>query len=153
MSVYTLHREQTIPASRGMIWNYFCDPGNLNEMTPQDMNFEIITPQLARMYQGQLIEYRVEFIRGLSSTWLTEIAHVREGEYFVDEQRLGPYQFWYHEHIFQDSSGGTTMIDNVNYAIGFGPVGDFLNAVWIGARLKGIFDFRAQKIKQIFPER
>ena len=153
MSVHTLHREQTIPASRGMIWTYFCDPGNLNEMTPLDMNFEIITPNLARMYQGQLIEYRVEFIRGVRSIWLTEIAHVREGEYFVDEQRLGPYQFWYHEHIFQESPGGTKMIDNVTYAIGFGPLGDFLDAVWIGARLKGIFDFRAQKIKQVFPER
>ena len=150
MSLYRLQREQSIPAPRERVWEYFCDPGNLNEMTPLNMNFEIITPQLARMYAGQLIEYRVEFIRGLRSTWLTEIAHVREGEYFVDEQRLGPYEFWYHEHTFQTIPTGTRMIDNVTYCIGFGALGDFLNAVWIAGRLKGIFDFRSKKIDQIF---
>ena len=153
MSLHTLHREQIILAPRQQIWEYFCDPCNLNEMTPPDMNFEIITQNLPRMYAGQLIEYRVEFIRGLRSRWLTEIAHVREQEYFVDEQRSGPYQFWYHEHTFQIVPGGTFMIDNVTYSIGFGALGDVLNAVWIGARLKSIFDFRVQMIKQIFPER
>ena len=153
MSLHSLHREQLISAPRERVWEYFCDPANLNEMTPPDMNFEIITPHLASMYAGQLIEYRVEFIRGLRSSWLTEIAHVRAGEYFVDEQRLGPYQFWYHQHSFEAVSGGTHMVDQVTYSISFGPLGDLLNAAWIGGRLKGIFDFRALKIKQIFPER
>ena len=151
MSFHRLHREQSIPAPRALVWEYFCDPRNLNEMTPPDMNFEIITQNPGRMYAGQLIEYRVEFIRGLRSPWLTEIAHVREQEYFVDEQRSGPYKFWYHEHSFQEIPGGTYMTDNVTYSIGYGPLGDVLNAVWIGARLKSIFDFRIQKIKQIFP--
>ncbi len=103
------------------------------------------------MYPGQLIEYRVEFIRGLPSPWLTEIAHVRKPEYFVDEQRLGPYQFWYHEHNFQPVDGGVLMIDKVTYSIGFGLLGDFLNAIWISRRLKDIFDFRTQKMNEIFP--
>ena len=105
------------------------------------------------MPEGQIIEYRVEFIRGLRSMWLTEIAHVRENEYFFDEQRIGPYQFWYHEHLFQAVNGGTRMSDRVTYSVGFGPLGDLLNALWIGRRLKCIFDFRGEKIKEILPER
>lgn len=151
MSVFTLHREQLIPASREKVWDYFCDPRNLNEMTPSDMNFLIVTDPLDRMYAGQLIEYKVEFIRGIRSRWLTEIAHVRELEYFVDEQRIGPYQFWYHQHHFEAVPGGTRMTDQVTYSIGFGPLGDLLNAIWIAARLKGIFDYRTQKMKEIFP--
>jgi ligand-binding SRPBCC domain-containing protein len=151
MSVQRLFREQFIPAPQAAVWEYFCDPRNLNEMTPPSMNFEIISLPPGRMTAGQLIEYRVEFIRGLRSPWLTEIAHVREGGYFVDEQRLGPYRFWYHEHTFKPAPGGTQMTDLVTYDIGFGPLGDFLNAIWIAGRLKGIFDFRIKKIQEIFP--
>ena len=151
MSVKVLFREQFIPASPASVWAYFCDPRNLNEMTPPDMNFQIVSAASGPMSAGQLIEYRVEFIRGLRSLWLTEIAHVREGEYFVDEQRLGPYRFWYHEHVFAPQQGGTKMTDRVTYSIGFGPLGDLLHWLWIGRRLKGIFDFRAGKIKELFP--
>ena len=99
--IYYLHCEQIIPASPEQVWAYFANPNNLNELTPPDMNFKIVTGGNTGMYEGQIIEYRVEFVRGLRSLWLTEIAHVREGVYFVDEQRVGPYRFWYHEHLFE----------------------------------------------------
>jgi ligand-binding SRPBCC domain-containing protein len=151
--IHYLIREQIIPAAIEQVWDYFSDPRNLDEMTPPDMRFQILTAPLPRMYAGQVVEYRVELIRGLPSLWLTEIAHVREPRYFVDEQRLGPYRFWYHEHKFEPVTGGTRMSDQVTYSIGFGPLGDLLNAVWIGRRLRQIFDFRAEKIRQLFPER
>jgi ligand-binding SRPBCC domain-containing protein len=94
----------------------------------------------------------VEFVRGIRSRWLTEIAHVRAGEYFVDEQRVGPYRFWYHEHGFQEIPLGTKMTDRVTYVIPFGFVGDLLNSFWIRKRLKQIFDFRRQKIIELFGE-
>ena len=148
--VYYLYREQTIPAPVNEVWDFFCDPHNLNELTPHDMNFEIIQGGGVKMYEGQIIEYRVEFIRGFRSLWLTEISHVRECEYFVDEQRTGPYQFWYHEHLFEADPAGTKMTDRVTYVIPFGIVGDLLNAVWISGRLENIFNFRTQKIVAIF---
>ena len=150
--VYYLHREQIIPAPLQKIWEYFCDPKNLNEITPPDMNFEILQGADVKMYVGQLIEYRVEFVRGIRSRWLTEIAHVRAGEYFVDEQRVGPYRFWYHEHGFQQVSTGTKMTDRVTYVIPFGFLGDLLNAFWIEKRLGQIFDFRRHKIVELFGE-
>lgn len=150
--IHYLHREQVIPAPAEDVWAYFCDPKNLNEITPPDMNFEIVQGGDAAMYKGQIIEYRVEFIRGVRSLWLTEIAHVRDGEYFVDEQRIGPYRFWYHEHIFEKVPNGTKMTDCVTYAIPFAVLGDAVNAVWISKRLKNIFDFRKRKIAELFGE-
>lgn len=114
------------------------------------MNFEILQGGNVAMYEGQIIEYRVEFLRGVRSLWLTEIAHVREGAYFVDEQRMGPYRFWYHEHFFASEPGGTKMADRVAYAIPFGLMGDLLNAVWISRRLENIFNYRRQKIVELF---
>jgi hypothetical protein len=46
------------------------------------MNFEIVAGGDDKMYEGQIIEYRVEFLCGVKSLWLTEIAHVREHQYF-----------------------------------------------------------------------
>ena len=150
--VHYLHREQVVSAPIETVWKYFCDPKNLNEITPPDMNFEIVRGGDTAMYDGQLIEYRVEFVRGLRSLWLTEIAHVREGEYFVDEQRVGPYRFWYHEHSFERVGGGAKMTDHVTYVAPFGLAGDVANAVWIANRLKHIFDYRQGKIAELFGE-
>lgn len=148
--IHYLHREQVIPAALDHVWAYFCDPKNLNAITPPDMNFEIVAGGGRAMYEGQIIEYRVEFVRGLRSLWLTEIAHVREREYFVDEQRVGPYRFWYHEHHFQPVAGGVKMTDHVTYAAPLGPLGDALVWLWIRGRLESIFDYRRVKISELF---
>ena len=102
------------------------------------------------MYEGQIIEYRVEFVRGLRSLWLTEIAHVRAGEYFVDEQRIGPYRFWYHEHRFAPAADGVNMTDHVTYAAPFGLLGDIVTALWIRRRLDSVFNYRTKKIAELF---
>ena len=84
------------------------------------------------------------------SLWLTEITHVKEGNYFVDEQRIGPYRLWYHEHRFEAVEGGTQITDQVTYVMPFGFLGEIVHAIWVGRRLKGIFDFRKKKVKELF---
>ena len=148
--IHYLHREQFIHAPLEKVWAYFADPKNLNAITPPDMNFEIRAGGDDAMYEGQVIEYRVEFVRGIRSLWLTEIAHVRANEYFVDEQRVGPYRFWYHEHRFASAAGGVTMTDHVTYAAPFGVLGDIVNALWIRRRLNAIFDYRTKRIAELF---
>jgi ligand-binding SRPBCC domain-containing protein len=148
--IHYLHREQILPVPSEILWKYFSEPKNLNLLTPPDMNFEIITGGEAELYEGQIIEYKVEFIHGVRSLWLTEIVHVREIEYFVDEQRVGPYRFWYHEHTFQPLKNGVKMTDHVTYVAPFGFLGEIVHAIWLRQRLKTIFDFRRQKISEIF---
>lgn len=65
------------------------------------------------MYAGQMVAYRIRLLPGIRVRWLTEIPHVREGTYFVDEQRVGPYKIWHHEHHFITRDGGTEMTDHV----------------------------------------
>ena len=148
--IHYLQREQIIPGSLKNIWEFFCDPLNLNTITPPDMNFEIVAGGDIKMYAGQMIEYRVEFIRGIRSLWLTEITHVREDQFFVDEQRVGPYRFWHHEHLFEKVPGGVKMTDKVTYVLPFGFLGDITHAVWVQGRLNTIFDFRVKKITELF---
>ena len=106
------------------------------------------------MYPGQMIEYRIGIVPGFNTRWLTEITHVRDGEYFVDEQRVGPYKMWHHEHHFTLSSceRGVQMTDHITYDPGWGVIGSVVNALWIRRQLTAIFDFRARIVAELFPE-
>jgi ligand-binding SRPBCC domain-containing protein len=146
-----VYREQFVAGDPARIWEFFATPHNLDTITPPRMKFEIVGAVAPRMYPGQTIEYRIGILPGLSTRWLTEITHVREGEYFVDEQRVGPYSLWHHEHHFVPTAGGVNMTDHVTYAVGFGPIGWLVERCWIRGQLAEIFDFRRAKIAELFP--
>lgn len=150
--IRSLHREQILHRPLAEVWDFFATPRNLNEITPAEMSFVVLGDVAARMYAGQMIQYRIGVLPGIRIRWLTEITHVREGEYFVDEQRVGPYRIWHHEHFFQPTPDGraVTMTDHVTYEVGRGPMGELLHAVWIGHQLAAIFDYRARCIAERF---
>ena len=102
------------------------------------------------MHAGQLITYRISPLPGLWLHWLTEIRHVTEGVSFVDEQRAGPYKFWYHEHRFEPMAGGVKMHDCVTYDIGWGPFGWLAGKLWVHEQLHRIFAYRCQRVEEIF---
>ncbi len=145
-----LYREQVLPAELPRVWEFFATPRNLDELTPPDLRFQILTEVPEKMYPGLLIEYRISPFGGVWLRWLTEIRHLREREYFVDEQRAGPYRLWYHEHHFAEVPGGTRMIDRVTYDVGWGPAGWLAEKMWVRRQLEQIFDFRARKVAEIF---
>lgn len=150
MGVSYLRRTQTLVADPAVLWDFFADPRNLNAITPPDLDFTIITEDLPRMHAGQIIEYRVKFLPVIRTRWVTEIRHVREGLYFVDEQRVGPYRLWYHEHHFTSTPRGIEMRDQVTYDIGYGPLGGVLDHLWISRRLGQIFDYRRDAVAKRF---
>lgn len=146
-----LQREQVISGDPAKIWNFFATPKNLNELTPPSVRFQFVGELAEYMYAGQLIEYRISVVPGLWMKWLTEITHVREGSYFVDEQRVGPYRLWHHEHHFTPVAGGLRMIDRVTYDVGWGPLGALMERCWVRSQLARIFDYRAERVRQLFP--
>ena len=102
------------------------------------------------MYAGQIIEYKVKPVLGIPVYWMTEITHVEEGKFFVDEQRFGPYSFWHHQHHFKENEHGVEMTDLVHYKIPFGFLGDLTQALFVGKQLESIFEFRKKAVDQIF---
>jgi ligand-binding SRPBCC domain-containing protein len=151
MAVYQLKTTQTIPASMEEVWDFISSPANLKEITPEYMGFDIMTKGLpATMYPGMIIAYRVRPLLGIKMTWVTEITHVKEKEYFVDEQRIGPYALWHHEHFIEPVEGGVLMKDIVTYSPPLGFLGIIAKRLFIGKKLKEIFDFRYQAVEQKF---
>lgn len=153
--IRTLHREQLVAGDPARVWDFFANPRNLAAITPARLRFEILGALPERMHAGQLIEYRIGLLPGFTTRWLTEITHLREREFFVDEQRLGPYRLWHHEHHFlpEPAANAVRMIDRVTYDVGWGALGDLLHAAWIGRELQAIFAHRAQRIAELFPQR
>ncbi len=104
----------------------------------------------SHIYPGQLIEYRLRPLPGFWVYWMTEITHVREGLYFVDEQRRGPYSLWHHQHHFRPIPGGVEMTDLVHYEIPFGFIGKWANTLFVRRQLEGIFRYRFEVVEKMF---
>jgi ligand-binding SRPBCC domain-containing protein len=150
MTVHTLIQEQRLPVSRAEAWEFFSTPRNLDEITPPDIGFEIVSQPGERLYEGQVIIYRIGILPRVWVTWVTEIKAVDEGVSFVDEQRFGPYKFWHHRHTFEDIPGGVLMRDHVHYGLGFGPFGTIGHALFIRRKLEAIFNFRREILAKRF---
>jgi ligand-binding SRPBCC domain-containing protein len=151
MTLYSLHRAQTLNMSLETAWEFFSSPANLALITPPWLGFKVETPNPPHMHAGQILEYTVSGLPGLRMNWVTEITHVREPGFFVDEQRLGPYRFWHHKHYFRSVPGGTLVTDLVHYALPFWPMGELARGL-VRSRLETIFDFRSQTLARMFGE-
>jgi ligand-binding SRPBCC domain-containing protein len=151
MGFYQLHKTQKIPATIEQVWEFISSPSNLKKITPEYMGFNITSKLLSeKMYPGMIISYKVSPVLGIKMTWVTEITQVKEKEYFVDEQRVGPYSMWHHEHKIEPIDGGVLMTDIVSYKPPFGFLGSIANSILIKKQLKEIFDFRVKAVENMF---
>ncbi|MGB7842101.1 MAG: SRPBCC family protein [Salinimicrobium sp.] len=150
MKIYTLKTVQKLPVSREVAWQFLSDPQNLKTITPDYMGFDITGGGDRPMFSGQIIQYIVKPVAGIKTTWVTEITHVKQPEYFVDEQRFGPYSLWHHKHFLKEIDGGVEMEDIVDYKLPMGIFGRMLHPLVVKPKLKEIFEFRRKKLIDIF---
>ena len=151
MAYYQLIKKQNIPASIDEIWDFISSPSNLKEITPKHMGFEVTgNTGKGQMYPGMIITYKVSPLLGIKLNWVTEITHVKDKEYFVDEQRIGPYTMWHHEHKIEPIAGGIMMTDIVTYQPPMGILGAIANTLFIKKQLEEIFCYRTVALENIF---
>lgn len=150
MAFYCIKTEQRLPISINEAWDFFSSPKNLNEITPKDMGFIITNNPVKEMFAGQIITYKVSPVAGIKMDWMTEITQVKDKEYFIDEQRFGPYALWHHQHYFEEIDGGVLMRDEVNYKLPFGILGVIAHSLFVKNKLKQIFDYRYEVLEQRF---
>jgi len=151
MAFYQFQKQQKISTTIDEIWDFISSPANLKEITPDYMGFDITTKNLPdKMYAGMVISHEVSPLLGIKTTWVTEITHIIEKKYFVDEQRVGPYSLWHHQHIIEPIEDGVLMTDIVSYQPPFGFLGAIANALIIKNKLNEIFDFRTKAIESKF---
>ena len=152
MKIYSKTWESYLPIPIEEAWNYFSRPENLDELTPDDMKFVILSDISGiEMYEGMLIKYKVSPFFNIKLNWVTEITKIEPLKYFIDEQRFGPFALWHHEHHFEKAGNGTKMYDKLDYALPFGPIGQLVHRPLVGKKVSEIFNYRAKKLSSIFP--
>lgn len=149
MAFYQFQKQQKVNSTLAEVWDFISSPGNLKEITPEYMGFDITTKNLPKkMYAGMLISYSVSPLFGIKTAWVTEITQIIDKKYFVDEQRIGPYSLWHHQHIIEPIDGGVLMTDIVSYKPPFGILGALANTLIIKKKLNEIFSFRTSAIEK-----
>lgn len=150
MKIYTLHKKQNLPITIEQAWDFLSDPRNLKTITPDYMSFNIISGAEKPMFAGQIIQYIVTPVLGIKTKWVTEITHVVDKHYFVDEQRFGPYALWHHKHFIKEVDGGVEMEDIIDYKVPFGILGQWVHPFLVKPKLNEIFKYRTKKLEELF---
>ena len=149
--IRTLQSSQILRTSLERAWDFFSDPRNLARITPPELDFTVLTDLPERIHPGMMIEYRVRPLLGLPVRWLTEITHVEPGKFFVDEQRIGPYRIWHHEHHFrQFDAARIEVTDRITYVLPLSPLGDLVHPFLVRPQLRKIFAYREKAVNALF---
>lgn len=151
--MYTLKFSQKLPLTIEACWEFFSSPLNLKKITPEHLRFDMtLSGDVVKMYPGQMIGYYIRPLGNIPIEWVTEITHVHEPHYFIDEQRIGPYKLWHHEHRFNQIPSGVEIIDIVHYKMPFGILGKALHFLKVKKDIEEIFSYRASKLISLFGE-
>lgn len=153
MAFYQLARKQILSAGIEEVWNFISSPGNLKEITPDYLDFDITSKDIPeKIYPGMIITYKVKPLLGIPLSWVSEITHIVENQFFVDEQRIGPYAFWHHQHLIEPFEKGVLMTDIISYMPPLSFLGSLANKLFIGKHLARIISYRENAIKKRFPQ-
>jgi ligand-binding SRPBCC domain-containing protein len=150
MKVFVFKSKQVLPVKIKDAWNFFSNPYNLKEITPQWLNFKVLNEVPQSMEKGLVIKYKVTPLLGIPLKWITEISEVNKPFSFTDEQKKGPYKLWRHKHIFKEAEGGTEMSDIVEYAIPVEITAALINKYIVSKKVKEIFVYRKNILRKKF---
>ncbi len=152
MKIYTKKSKQNLPITLAEAWDFLSNPENLKEITPEYMGFIIESGADRLMFPGQIIQYIVTPVLGIKTKWVTEITHMLYQQYFVDEQRFGPYALWHHKHFIKEIPGGVEMEDIIDYKVPLGILGQLVHPFIVKPKLDEIFEYRRKKLIALFGE-
>jgi ligand-binding SRPBCC domain-containing protein len=150
MKIYTLHKKLKLPITIDEAWTFLSNPENLKIITPDYMSFDIVSTIDRPLYTGQIIQYIVTPLLGIKTKWVSEITHIEEKKYFVDEQMYGPYALWHHKHFLKEIDGGVEMEDIIDYKVPLGILGQLVHPILVKPKLEEIFSYRQKKLVKLF---
>ena len=149
-TTYHLHRTQLVPRPLDEVFAFFADAVNLEAITPEFLQFHILTARPIEIRAGALIDYRLKLF-GIPFQWQTRIDEFVPGVRFIDSQTRGPYRRWHHTHEFQAVDGGTLVTDRVEYEMRLGMLGNIARNLFVARTLEQIFDHRQRRIAELLP--
>jgi ligand-binding SRPBCC domain-containing protein len=139
---HVLNLKMDIPAGIEEVFGFISDIGNLERVTPPDLDFTVITPRPVAFAEGTIFDYRLRMF-GFPLSWRSQIKRFEPPNLIIDEQLSGPYKLWLHMHYFREADGMTSMVDEIHYELPLSPFGDVALPL-VHRELQRIFQFRSE---------
>ncbi|HZW68706.1 MAG TPA: SRPBCC family protein [Pseudogracilibacillus sp.] len=150
MIIHPFQQRQSLPISLDEAWEFFSNPQNLPKLTPDWMHLTFKENIPNNMSVGMKMTQQVKPLFGIPLTWVTEITQIEEKVYFVDEQRIGPYRFWHHEHRLHERPSGVEVIDSLHYALPFNLLGEIAHQLSVKKKVAEVFEYRYETLENLF---
>jgi hypothetical protein len=131
------------------VFDFFKDAKNLEKITPEYLQFKILSMNTKEIKEGSLIHYKLK-LHGIPFKWRTLISRFKENEMFIDQQQKGPYKKWVHTHTFTEMNGGTLINDHVVYKLPLGSLGRTVAGKFVKNDVESIFSYRKEVIDKHF---
>ena len=147
--IYKLHCELLVKRPIKETFAFFENPANLGQITPPWLSFTIVSADKVEMRQGAQFNYVIRWL-GFPMKWRSLISKYEPPFIFVDEQVIGPYKTWHHQHTFLETADGVIVGDHLEYSLPLGPLGAIAQAVMVKRQLESVFRFRQQALSRIF---
>jgi ligand-binding SRPBCC domain-containing protein len=155
--------EQWLPYPRKRVFAFFADPANLPPLMPAWQRARVEkanyvsppeAPSTGKVVAGQgsliTISFRLIPLFPLRLEWDAYIAEFRWDEYFCDEQRRGPFQYFRHCHRVRDEARdgviGSVVSDAVEYELPLGRLGDLANGLAVRGQIRSLFAHRQRML-------
>ncbi|MFI5116016.1 MAG: SRPBCC family protein [Terriglobales bacterium] len=166
-----LEAEHWIAAPLPRVFAFFADPRNLPRILPASQGARLLklnlvrprfptgeTPPGAEQMAGVgteiIFKFRAIPYVPLHEKWTALITDFSLNQSFRDTQKQGPFRHWAHTHFFEAriASGreGTLIRDVVEYEVGFGVIGTFLEKVMFQRMVRSTFQYRQHVLEKIF---
>lgn len=150
MKLERIQTIQRLPIQIEEAWDFFTSPKNLSLITPHWLDYRLNLDPPEYLHPGTIISASIRPIPVISTSWISEITHIRPPQFYITEQRVGPFKLWHHEHHFRAIDEGVEIEDIIMYGMHFGMIGSFVHNVYLRKRLHEIFSYRAQTLEQRF---
>jgi ligand-binding SRPBCC domain-containing protein len=160
--------EQWIPVPLPRVFQFFSNPDNLPRLMPPELGAEIErierVPPAAEQEPagastaagvGTRITLSVRLLPPLPlrTPWVARIIEFEPGHHFADVQEKGPFRHWRHRHAFEaahrETVDGTIVRDELEYDVGFGPLGDAMARWFVDGRLRQTFEERQRRLEEL----
>lgn len=149
MSRHKFIKTSEIHASQQEVFAWHELPGAVERLTPPWEKVQMVK-RGDNLQVGTRVIFKV-FTGPIPQTWVAEHVEYDPPSLFVDVQRQGPFAYWHHRHRFEPTERGTTMmIDEVEYELPFGWLGDFFGGAFTRSKLQKMFDYRHQVVLDHF---
>jgi ligand-binding SRPBCC domain-containing protein len=175
LTLQTLRKSQWVPFPVELVFAFFANPANLPHLMPPAQKPKIESSRLipppprpvatdpALRFQSpaagtgseMVISFRAMPWMPFRMGWLARITEFEWNDHFCDEQVKGPFASWHHCHkiVSESSSGeaGTLIVDELEYGLPLGPLGEMANALFVKRQMEATFEFRQTKLLEILP--